>query len=51
MLYLAAMADAGANVATIQCRMAANSHADQLAGHKPSPTIDRMVPATEGESS
>lgn len=42
-VYVVALAEAGAKVATIQRRLAAISQAHQLAGHVPSPTSDWLV--------
>jgi site-specific recombinase XerD len=45
-LYIAALADAGAKVSTIQRRLSAISQAHQAAGHAPSPTADAIVRMT-----
>jgi site-specific recombinase XerD len=45
-MYLAALADAGARVSTVQRRLSAISQAHQAAGHVPSPTSEWLVRAT-----
>jgi site-specific recombinase XerD len=42
-LYLTALAQAGAKASTIQRRLSALSQAHKLAGHVPSPTVDHHV--------
>jgi len=45
-LYLTALAEAGAKASTIQRRLSALSQAHKLAGHDPSPTADHHVKMT-----